>query len=74
MTEADIEELVLKWLDTFEINYFFGPTIAPGEFSAEREDYFTPILPLHLKQTLNSLNSKLPKEVIDDAYRKNHYT
>ena len=70
LTEAELEDLVLTWLGSLQFKCIFGPTIAPGESSAERSDYFTPILPHQLKQTLSSINIGLPKEVIDEAFRK----
>jgi type I restriction enzyme R subunit len=70
LTEAELEDLVLTWLGSLKFKCIFGPTIAPGESSAERSDYFTSILPHHLKQTLFSINIGLPKEVIDEAFRK----
>jgi len=70
ISESEIEDLTISWLSSLNYYVLYGPTIAPGESSAERDDYYTSILPSHLKQALISLNSKLPKEVIEDAYRK----
>ena len=47
-----------------------GPTIAPDTPRAERADYGEVILERRLRRALERLNSNLPVEALDDAFRK----
>ena len=47
-----------------------GPEIAQGELFAARGDYGQVVLATRLREALMRLNSTLPAEAIDDAFRK----
>jgi type I restriction enzyme R subunit len=71
-TESVVEEAAVVWLDGLGFAVLSGPTIAFGEPSAEREDpnYRDVVLERRLRQALVRLNSDLPPEALEDAFRK----
>ncbi len=71
-TESVVEDAALAWLEALGYAVLHGPDIAVGEPAAERTDlnYRDVILEARLRQALAQLNSKLPPETIEDAYRK----
>ena len=71
-TESIVEEAALAWLDALGYTVMHGPEIAFGESAAERSDpnYRDVILDARLRQALVRLNSDLPPEALEDAYRK----
>ncbi|MBV8451774.1 MAG: type I restriction endonuclease subunit R, partial [Deltaproteobacteria bacterium] len=71
-TETVVEEAALEWLDDLRYKILHGPEIAAGESAAERDDsgYRDVILAQRLWQALERLNSKLPREAIEDAYKR----
>ena len=70
LIEASVEEAALGWLEDLDWMVVSGPEIAPGELAAERDDYGTVVLPARLRDSLIRLNSALPPEAIEDAYRR----
>ena len=71
-SESIVEEAALAWLAGIGYEVLAGPAIAVGELSAERLDpeYRDVILERRLRQALEQLNSGLPPEAIEDAYRR----
>ena len=69
-TESVVEDAALAWLEGLGYAVKYGPEIAPGEISAERQDYGQVVLEDRLRQALVSLNPQLPAEAIEDAFRK----
>ena len=69
-TESVVEEAALAWLDGLGYAVQFGPTIAPGEAAAEREDYGQVVLAGRLRDALARLNPHVPPAALDEAYRK----
>jgi len=70
ITESTIEEAALAWLESLGYAVKYGPEIAPGEISAERQDYGQVVLEDRLRQVLVQLNPQLPAKAIEDAFRK----
>jgi type I restriction enzyme R subunit len=70
VAESTIEEAVLEWLGALEYSVIFGPTIAPGEPDAERDDYGQVVLERRLRQALQKLNPSVPEDALDEAFRK----
>jgi type I restriction enzyme R subunit len=70
ISESDIEKITLEWLDSLEYNILNGPSIAPGESNAERDDYYIPILPSRLRHALISINPKISANAIEDVIHK----
>ena len=71
-TESIVEDAALAWLDELGYTILHGPEIAVGEPGAERADlaYRDVILDNRLRQALARLNTELPSEALEDAYRK----
>ena len=70
ITESVVEEAALAWLKDVGWSVLYGATIAPGELSAERDDYGQVILEARLRNALVRLNPGLPAEALEDAFRK----
>src|ERR1035438_6183607 len=71
-SESVVEQAALAWLEGLGYEILAGPEIAFSELSAERLDpeYRDVILERRLRQALQQLNSNLPPEAIEDAYRR----
>ena len=68
--ESLVEEAALAWLKGLGFAIARGPEIAPGERLAERRDFGEVVLEGRLREALKRLNPRLPREALDDAYRK----
>ena len=73
LTESDVEQAALAWLDNLGWSVAHGPDIAPGTPDAERIDYGEAILAQRLRDALARLNPDLPTDALDDAFRKLTY-
>jgi type I restriction enzyme, R subunit len=71
-TESVVEEAALSWLSGLGYAVLHGPEIATGMAAAERADpnYRDVILEGRLRSVLARLNPGLPRDAIEDAYRK----
>src|SRR5882672_4541332 len=69
-TESVVEQAALAWLESTGWAVRNGADIAPGEPAAERDDYGQVVLAQRLRDALARLNSALPAEALDDAFRK----
>ncbi len=70
LTEADVEQAALAWLEGLGWRVAHGPDIAPGAPEAERADYGQVVLERRLRDALAALNPTLPPHALDDAYRR----
>ena len=70
LTEAVVEQAALAWLSGLGWQVAHGPDIAPDAPGAERTDYGQVILARRLRDALVLLNSDLPAEALDDAFRR----
>jgi hypothetical protein len=72
LTESDVEDAALHWLEGLGYTLLHGPDIAPGQSAAERADpgYRDVILERRLREALVRLNPELPAEAAGDAYRQ----
>lgn len=70
ISESTAEEAALNWLGELGYSILNGPDIAPGELLAERTGYGEAILSDRLRSALARINSNIPQEAIEDAYRK----
>jgi type I restriction enzyme R subunit len=68
----DVEEAALAWLAGSGFAVAHGPEIAIGQPGAERSDptYRDVVLEWRLREALVRLNPDLPREALDDAFRK----
>ena len=69
-SESVVEEAALAWLASAGWRVRNGAEIAPGEPAAERDNYGQVVLAQRLRDALARLNSALPAEALDDAFRK----
>ena len=70
LTEADVEQIALNWLQSTGWTITHGPDIAPDTPDAERSSYDQVVLEQRLHDALADLNSDLPNPALDDAFRK----
>ena len=71
-SESIVEDAALAWLEELGYAVVHGPDIAFDEPRAERNDpnFRDVILEQRLRQAIIRLNTDLPREAIEDAYRK----
>ena len=70
LTESVVEEAALAWIESLGWAVAHGPDIAPDTPGAERAEYGQVVLEGRLRDALARLNSDLPVEALDDAFRK----
>lgn len=69
-SESVVENAALDWLDGLGWRVAHGPDVAPETLAAERTSYGEVVLARRLRDALARLNSQLPGEALDDAFRK----
>ena len=70
ITEADVEQTALQWLEGLGWATAYGPVIGPDAQNPERDDYDQVVLEQRLLDALADLNPNLPSTALDDAVRK----
>ena len=70
LTESDVEQAALVWLEAAGWQVAHGPDIAPDMPAAERTDYGEVVLAQRLRDALARLNPELPAEALEDAFGK----
>ena len=70
LSEADVEQAALAWLQAAGWRVRYGPEIAPDTPDAERSGYDQVVLERRLRDALAELNPGLPEPALEDAYRK----
>ena len=70
LSEADVEQAALDWLQAAGWRVRYGPEIAPDTPDAERSGYDQVVLARRLRDALAKLNPGLPEPALADAYRK----
>jgi type I restriction enzyme R subunit len=70
LTESEVEQPALVWLEALGHRVLLGPDIARGEMAAERTDYSQVVLTCRLRDALGQLNPNLPAEALEQAARK----
>ena len=70
LTESDVEQAALEWLEGLGWRTTHGPDIGPDGSNAERSDYSQVVLERRLRDTLADLNPSLPTEALEDAMRQ----
>lgn len=70
VTESEVEDAALTWLESLGFAVKYGPEIAPGELFSERKDYDQVVLGQRLRDALDKMNPDLPPEALDDAFRR----
>jgi type I restriction enzyme R subunit len=67
--EAGLEAVVLDLLSGLGWSVRYGPEIAPGELTAERDDYREVVLIGRLRDAVLRLNPGLPLDAVEDAVK-----
>ncbi len=70
LSEADVEQAALDWLQATGWSVRHGPEIAPETPNAERSGYDQVVLARRLRDALAELNPELPDSALEDAFRK----
>ena len=70
ITEAEVEQAALDWLQGLGWQVAHGPDIAPDGDNPERDDYGQVVLEQRLRDALATLNPGLPADALEDAFRK----
>lgn len=69
-TESVVEEAALAWFAELGYSTVFGPTIAPGEASAERSSHGDVVLLGRLRSALERINPSADRGALEEALRK----
>jgi type I restriction enzyme R subunit len=69
-TESVVEEAALAWLGGLGYSVAFGPEIAPGELSAERDSFDEVVLAERLRGEMQRLNPGVTADALDEAFRR----
>jgi len=69
LSESVIEDAALNWFRGLGYNVFSGPDMPPGPH-ALREAYAEATFPSVVRGALARINHSLPREALDDAFRK----
>jgi len=69
-TESTIEQAALDWFEGLHYQVAFGPDLAFDGSTPERENYQDVVLASRLQVALHRINSTLPDEVIQEAFRQ----
>ncbi len=70
LTESDVEQAALDWLEGLGWRVAHGPDIGPDGPDAERSDYGQVVLERRLRDALAELNPGLPPEALEDALHR----
>jgi type I restriction enzyme R subunit len=70
LLENDVELAALDYFQQLGYSIVFGPHLAPGEPSAERNSFNEVVLGERLHVALSKLNPKVPVAALEDAFRK----
>lgn len=70
LTESEIEELALEYLENIGYDYRHGCILAPDGEQPEREKYDDVILKNRLINAINTLNPDIPIEAREEAFRQ----
>ena len=70
MTEDQLEQETLTWLQDVGYTHRYGPDIAFDGSSPERADYRQVVLPFRLREAVNRLNPGIPVAAREDAIKQ----
>lgn len=70
MTEDQLEQETLAWLQDVGYTHRYGPDIAFDGSSPERADYRQVVLPFRLREVVNRLNLGIPVAAREDAIKR----
>lgn len=70
MTEDQLEQETLAWLQDVGYTHRYGPDLAFDGASPERSDYRQVLLPFRLREAINRLNPGIPVSAREDAIKQ----
>lgn len=70
MTEDQLEQETLGWLEEVGYTHLYGPDIAPDGESPERANYQQVLLPFRLREAIHRLNPDIPTAAREDAFKQ----
>jgi type I restriction enzyme R subunit len=70
MTEDQLEQEALAWLQDVGYSHRYGPDIAHDSPTPERNSYRQVILPFRLREAINRLNPSIPDAAREDAFKQ----
>lgn len=70
MTEDQLEQETLGWLQEVGYSVLNGPEIAFDGARPERADYRQTLLPFRLREAINRLNPSIPTSAREDAFKQ----
>ncbi|ROH86154.1 type I restriction endonuclease subunit R [Pseudomethylobacillus aquaticus] len=70
MTEDQLEQETLAWLQAQGYQHRYGPDIAPDGEQPERSDYRQVLLPFRLREAVQRLNPHIPTAAREDAIKQ----
>ena len=70
LSESDIEQAALTWLEGQGWRIAHGPDIGPDGPESERSDFSQVMLERRIREAFADLNPGLPAEALDDALRR----
>jgi type I restriction enzyme, R subunit len=70
MNEWLVEDAALHWFQELGYSLVYGPHLAPGEVSSERNSFDDVVLVGRLREAIRRLNPAIPEEAREEALRK----
>jgi type I restriction enzyme R subunit len=70
MTEDQLEQEAMGWLQEVGYTHAFGPDIAPDGSTPERANYQQVLLPFRLREAIHRLNPGIPTAAREDALKQ----
>ncbi len=70
MTEDQLEQESLGWLEELGYNHVYGPDIAPDGDSPERSSFTQVLLPFRFREAIHRLNPDIPTHAREDAFKQ----
>ena len=70
LSESTVEQAAMEWLSDLGWETAYGPDIAPGTPTAERDNYTQVVLERRLRDALERLNPDLDNEALETALRR----
>ncbi len=70
MTEDQLEQEALGWLQDVGYTHRYGPDMAPDNTTPERANYRQTLLPFRLREAIHKLNPDIPTTAREDAFKQ----
>ncbi|GAB2942920.1 type I restriction endonuclease subunit R [Aquaspirillum soli] len=70
MTEDQLEQETLGWLEEVGYRHLYGSAIAPDSENPERDNHQQVLLPLRLREAIHRLNPDIPTLAKEDALKQ----